>query len=146
MQRPRRYIVEAALLPEIFLKVSDAKEYLQTGAAQSVAEAAAMAGVSRSAFYKYRDAITPFRDMRRDQVVNMSILTRDQPGALSAVLAIFAASGANILTINQSIPANGVGVVTLSVNPGSDSFSLDALQAGLESLPVVIRTELISGF
>ena len=146
MQRPRRYIVEAALLPEIFLKVSDAKEYLRTGAARSVAQAAAMAGVSRSAFYKYRDAITPFRDMRRDQIVNMSILTRDQPGALSAVLAIFAGSGANILTINQSIPVDGVGVVTLSVNPGSESFSLDALQAGLEASPMVIRTELLSGF
>ena len=145
MQRPKRYIVEAALLPEIFLKVSDAKEYLQTGAAQSVAEATAMAGVSRSAFYKYRDAIVPLRHMRRDQIVNMSILTRDQPGALSAVLAIFADSGANILTINQSIPANGVGVVTLSVNPGSERFSLEELQAGLEASPVMLRAELLSG-
>ena len=100
MSKPKLYIVEASVLPEVFLKVCDAKEYLQTGAAETVAEAAAMAGISRSAFYKYKDAIRPFRDIRRDRAITMSILTRDRPGALSSVLSIFAAMRANILTIN----------------------------------------------
>ena len=139
------YLVEADLLPEVFLKVCEAKEHLQTGAARTVAEAAEMAGVSRSAFYKYRDAVRPFRDMRREQIVTMSILTRDQPGALSAVLSIFAGSGANILTINQSIPTSGVGMVTLSVNAGGAGLSLDELRARLEELPVVLRLEILAG-
>lgn len=141
MSKPNLYIVEASVLPEVFLKVCDAKEFLQTGAAETVAEAAAMAGISRSAFYKYKDAIRPFRDIRRDQAITMSILTRDRPGALSSVLSIFAAMGANILTINQSIPVSGVGVVTIAFVAGD----AEALASQLDALPDVIRTEVLAG-
>jgi chorismate mutase len=145
MSKPKLYIVEAAMLPEVFLKVCDAKEYLQTGAASTVAEAAAMAGISRSAFYKYKDAIRPFRDIRRDQPITMSILMRDRPGALSSVLSIFAALRANILTINQSIPANGVGVVTIAFITDDMETSPETLSAQIDALPDVIRTEVLAG-
>jgi chorismate mutase len=145
MSKPKLYIVEAAMLPEVFLKVCDAKEYLQTGAASTVAEAAAMAGISRSAFYKYKDAIRPFRDIRRDQPITMSILMRDRPGALSSVLSIFAALRANILTINQSIPANGVGVVTIAFITEDMETSPETLSAQIDALPDVIRTEVLAG-
>jgi len=144
MSKPKLYIVEADMLPEIFLKVSEAKEYLQTGAAETVAEAAAMAGISRSAFYKYKDAIRPFRDIRRDQAVTMSVLTRDRPGALSSVLSIFAAMRANILTINQSIPVSGVGVVTIAFVTEDADASPETIQAQLEALPDVVRTEILA--
>ncbi len=145
MSKPRLYIVEAAMLPEVFLKVCDAKEYLQTGAASTVGEAASMAGISRSAFYKYKDAIRPFRDIQRDQTITMSILTRDRPGALSSVLSIFAAMKANILTINQSIPTNGVGVVTIAFVTEEMEASPETLAAQLDALPDVIRTEILAG-
>ena len=145
MSKPKLYIVEAAMLPEVFLKVCEAKELLQTGAAATVAEAASMAGISRSAFYKYKDAIRPFRDIRRDQVITMSILTRDKPGALSSVLTIFAANGANILTINQSIPVSGVGVVTLAYVAGDTDATPETVSAQLNALPDVIRTEILAG-
>ncbi|MCD7853765.1 MAG: ACT domain-containing protein [Oscillospiraceae bacterium] len=145
MGNANRYIVDAAVLPEIFLRVSEAKEYLQTGAARTVADAAAMAGVSRSAFYKYRDAITPFRDMKRDSILTMTIITQDRPGALSSVLAIFAESGANILTINQTIPTNGVGMVMISFTTENTALSPDALCARIESLPDVSRLEILAG-
>ncbi|MCC8090446.1 MAG: ACT domain-containing protein [Oscillospiraceae bacterium] len=145
MGNANRYIVDAAVLPEIFLRVSEAKEYLQTGAARTVADAAAMAGVSRSAFYKYRDAITPFRDMKRDSILTMTIITQDRPGALSSVLAIFAESGANILTINQTIPTNGVGMVTISFTTENTALSPDALCARIESLPDISRLEILAG-
>ncbi len=145
MSKPRLYIVEAAMLPEVFLKVCEAKELLQTGAASTVAEAAAKAGISRSAFYKYKDAIRPFRDIQRDQPITMSILTRDRPGALSSVLSIFAAMRANILTINQSIPTNGVGVVTLAFTAEDSEASPETLAAQLDALPDVIRTEILAG-
>ena len=145
MSKPKLYIVEADMLPEVFLKVCDAKEYLQTGAAETVAEAAAMAGISRSAFYKYKDAIRPFRDIRREQAVTMSILTRDRPGALSSVLSIFAAMRANTLTINQSIPTNGVGVVTIAFVAGDADASAEALSTQLDALPDVIRAEILAG-
>ena len=145
MSKPTLYLVEASVLPEVFLKVSEAKEYLLTGEARTAAEAASMAGISRSAFYKYKDAIRPFRDLRRDQVVTMSILTRDRPGALSSVLAVFADCGANILTINQSIPANGVGMVTLSVLTDQLTLPLDELRNRIDALPAVVRTEILAG-
>jgi len=145
MSKPTLYLVEASVLPEVFLKVSAAKEYLLTGEARTAAEAAAKAGISRSAFYKYKDAIRPFRDLRRDQVITMSILTRDKPGALSAVLAVFAAMHTNILTINQSIPTNGVGIVTIAFVFEDAGASTEALSAQLDALPVVIRTEVLTG-
>ena len=145
MPKSKLYIVEASMLPEVFLKVCEAKEYLETGASKTVADAVAKAGISRSAFYKYKDAIMSFRDMKRDQVVTLSILTRDKPGALSSVLAIFARNNANILTINQSIPTNGVGIVTISIISGDMSISLDALRSQIEELPDVIRMELLAG-
>ena len=145
MSKPKLYIVEAAVLPEVFLKVCEAKELLHTGAAATVAEAANKAGISRSAFYKYKDAIRPFRDIKRDQVITMSILSRDKPGALSSVLTIFAANGANILTINQSIPTNGVGVVTISFVAEDTDPSMETLSAQIDALPDVIRSEILAG-
>jgi len=145
MSKSNLFIVEASMLPEVFIKVSEAKEYLETGAAKTVADAVVKAGISRSAFYKYKDAIMSFRDMKRDQVVTLNILTQDKPGALSSVLAIFAESGANILTINQSIPTNGVGIVTISIIAGEMSISLETLRVKIEALPDVIRMELLAG-
>ena len=133
------------MLPEVFIKVCEAKEYLETGSADTVAEAVAKAGISRSAFYKYKDAITPFRDIKRDQVLTLSILMHDRPGALSAVLAIFADNRVNILTINQSISANGAAMVTLSIMADAMSISLDELRTQVEALPAVMRLELLAG-
>lgn len=147
MSKPKSklYIVEADMLPEIFIKVCEAKEYLETGEAATVAEAVAKAGISRSAFYKYKDAITPFRDMKRDQVLTLSILMHDKPGALSSVLAIFATSHINILTINQSISANGAAMVTLSIISDGMTISIEELREKVESLSSVMRLELLAG-
>jgi len=103
-QTPRYFIVEASALPEIYLKVAEAKRLLETGEVQTVNGAAHRVGISRSAFYKYKDAIRPFRDMLHGRIVTIQILLRNEPGALSAVLNMFADWGGNVLTINQAIP------------------------------------------
>ena len=144
MAKTNLYIVDSSMLPEVFIKVCEAKEYIQTGQADTVAEAVAKAGISRSAFYKYKDAVQRFWDLKRDRVVTMSIITMDRPGALSSVLAIFASSGANILTINQSIPTNGVGIVTISITMENMTISLDALRLQVEALEDVIRIEVLA--
>ena len=142
---PNYYIVEASVLPEIFRKVVETRRLLDTGEAETVNQAVRLTGISRSAFYKYKDAVRPFRDIKRDSVITMSILTRDKPGALSSVLTIFAANGANILTINQSIPNGGVGIVTISFIAEDPAASLDSFNAQIEALPDVIRTEVLAG-
>ncbi len=88
--RQKYFIVEASALPEIYLKVADAKRLLETGEVRTVNAATRRAGISRSAFYKYKDAIRPFQDMIHGRIVTIQILLRNEPGALSSVLNTFA--------------------------------------------------------
>ena len=135
------YLVAASALPEIFLKVAEAKRMLQTGEARTAGEASEKVGISRSAFYKYRDAVVPFIDMKTDRIVTVNVMLKDKPGALSEVLDIFAAFGANILTINQTIPTNGCAVVTISAETSEMEKTPDALFTALRSIPGVLRFE-----
>ena len=111
---PKYYIVEAEALPEVFLKVAEAKRMQETGEAATVNEAARAVEISRSAFYKYRDSIAPFQNLMAGRIITFQLVLINKAGLLSAILSIFAASGANILTINQSIPTSGAAMVTIS--------------------------------
>ncbi len=142
---PKFFLVNAEMLPEIFIKVAKAKELLETGEAQTVAEAAALVDISRSAFYKYKDAITPFQDLQRGRIITFHIALRDKMGVLSSVLAVFAGSGANILTINQSIPLNGIALVTISAETAGMVISSEALLNNLSSTGGVKKVEVIAG-
>jgi len=142
---PQYYIVEAAALPEIFLKVSDAKRLLDTGEAATVNEAARRAGISRSAFYKYKDALRPFNDMLNGRIVTFQILLKHEPGVLSTVLDVFARCGANILTINQGIPAGGVAAVTLGAETSAMEMTVEELLERTASETGVIRCEVLAG-
>ena len=121
------YIVAADALPEVFIKVAEAKRMMQTGEADTVGAATKMAGISRSAFYKYKDAVQPFQNMHAGHIITFYALLKDNPGVLSNYLSIFANSGANILTINQTIPTNGCAGVTISAETGDMSEELDDL-------------------
>ena len=139
------YLVDAEMLPEIFLKVMEVKELMETGECRTVADAVARVGISRSAFYKYRDAISNFRDMKQGRIITFHVMLRDRSGILSALLAIFAESGANILTINQSIPANGAALVVISADvEGSASDTEDLLQR-IREISGVIKAEILAG-
>ena len=142
---PKYFLVEAEMLPEIFLKVMEAKELLQTGEAVTVGEAVNKVGISRSAFYKYKDAISPFQDLRRGHILTFQVLLRDEPGRLSTVLSVFAQCGANILTINQSIPVNGCATITISAETAGMSESMETLMDRLLSSGGVIRAEVLAG-
>lgn len=145
LDRPKYYLVEADALPEVFVKVTEAKALIETGEAKTVAEAVDKVDLSRSAYYKYKDAIKPFRDLRRDTIMTFHITLRDKPGSLAAVLSIFPESGANILTINQSIPANGVALVTISVVTEQMKITSDDLLANLRGVSGVIGVDIMAG-
>ena len=142
---PKYCLVEAAMLPEIFLKVLDAKELLQTGEALTVGEAVSRVGISRSAFYKYKDAVRPFNDMMNGHIVTFQVMLRDEPGVLSAILNIFARSGANILTINQSIPTDGVAAVTIGAETSGLLTPPEELARSLERQSGVLKMEILAG-
>ena len=143
--KPKYYLVEAGVLPEVFIKVTEARELLETGEVRTVAEAVERVGISRSAFYKYKDSIMPFRDMRHGSIVTFNALLRDKKGVLSSLLTIFADSGANILTINQSIPNNGTAQVTISAITENMSISMDELLNAARTLYGVIRFDALAG-
>ena len=125
--------------------MTEAKSLLETGEARTVAEAVDRVDLSRSAFYKYKDAIAPFRDLRRDSIMTFHVMLHDKPGMLTSVLSIFTESRANILTINQSIPANGAALVTVSVTAENLIVSSDELLANLRSVPGVINVDIMAG-
>ncbi len=143
--QPKYYIVEASALPEVFLKVAEAKRLLSTGAASTVNEAAKMTGISRSAFYKYRDAVLPFQNMMTGRIITYQLLLHDVPGLLSEILGIFAEAGANIITINSIVPTNGTAVVTISAETIDLKVQLEELMARLSGSPGVIKAEVLAG-
>ncbi len=139
------YLVAAEALPEIFIRVAEAKRMMQTGEAETVGEAARLAGISRSAFYKYKDAVQPFNDMKSEHIITFYTLLKDVSGTLSRVLNVFASSGANILTINQSIPTNGCAAVTISAETSGMEKSLEQLMGDVSGLENVIKFEILAG-
>ena len=139
------YLVAAEALPEIFIRVAEAKRMMQTGEAETVGAATKLAGISRSAFYKYKDAVQPFNDMKSEHIITFYTLLKDVSGTLSRVLNVFAASGANILTINQSIPTNGCAAVTISAETSGMEKSLEQLIGAISSLENVIKFEILAG-
>ena len=139
------YIVAANALPEVFIKVAEAKRMMQTGEADTVGAATKMVGISRSAFYKYKDSVQPFNDMKAEHIITFYGMLKDNTGVLSHVLGIFASSGANILTINQSIPTNGCAAVTISAETSGMEQTLESLIAAASAVEGVIRFEIMAG-
>ncbi len=144
-ERKAYYIVEASALPEVFLKVAEAKRYLETGEEHAVNAVVRRVGISRSAFYKYKDCIRPFRDMLHSRIVTVQIILRDVPGALSGVLTCLAEQGSNVLTINQGIPGAGAAAVTVSLEASEENADLDRILGALRGDPLVIRCEVLAG-
>lgn len=139
------YIVAADALPEIFVKVAEAKRMMQTGEAATVGAATRMAGISRSAFYKYKDSVQPFNDMKAEHIITFYGMLKDAPGVLSRVLSAFAGAGANILTINQSIPTNGCAAITVSAETSEMEMTLEAFLDQVSSGEGVVRFEILAG-
>ena len=144
-QKPKYYIVEASALPEVFLKVAEAKRLLSTGEASTVNEATKMTDISRSAFYKYRDSVLPFENMMAGRIVTFQLLLHDEAGLLSEILTVFADSKANIQTINSIVPTNGTAVVTISAETMDLCVSLEQMLTQLREKRGVIKAEVLAG-
>ena len=143
--KPKYYIVEASALPEVFLKVAEAKRLLSTGEAATVNEATKMTDISRSAFYKYRDAVLPFQNMMTGRIITFQLLLHDEPGLLSHILAVFADTKANIITINSIVPTNGTAVVTISAETMDLNVTLEEFMRRLSSAHDVVKAEVLAG-
>lgn len=138
------YIIRAAALPDVIAKTIEAKEYLERGAAKTAGEAAERAGISRSAFYKYRDTVFPFYETSRGKTVTLALNLENVRGVLSSALNCVADHGANILTINQTIPLNNIANVTLTIETANAEDGLFKLTETLAALPGVTSLKIIA--
>ena len=143
--KPKYYIVEASALPEVFLKVAEAKRLLSTGEASTVNEATKMTDLSRSAFYKYRDAVLPFQNMMTGRIITFQMLLHDEVGLLSKILEIFTEAKANIITINSIVPTNGTAVVTISAETMDLTMTLEAMLHKINECRGVVKAEVLAG-
>lgn len=145
MAESKYFVVKQKAVPEVLLKVVEAKRLLESERVATVQEATDRVGISRSSFYKYKDDIFPFHDNAKGKTITFMIQMDDEPGLLSDVLHIVAEYQANILTIHQSIPINGIASLTLSVeilpNTGDISNMVETIekQEGIQYLKILAR-------
>ena len=142
---PKYYIVEASALPEVFLKVAETKRILSTGEATTVNEATKITGISRSAFYKYRDSVLPFQSLMTGRLITFQFRLLDEPGVLSSILTDFAKSEANLMTVNSTIPTNGAALVTITAETMEMAMSLEELIQRLSDTKGVVKAEVVAG-
>lgn len=138
------FIVDKSVLPEIFIKVMEVKNLLESGKEKTVQEAVAKVGISRSAFYKYREAVHPLYENSRGKTVTVAMNLDDTAGLLSSVLNSIAKAGANILTINQTIPINGIANVTITIETNDMEGDLGSLIKDVENLQGVQTFKIIA--
>ena len=142
--QPKYYLVDSRALPEIFTKVMKCKNCLQSGAVKTVNEAAMRYGISRSTYYKYKDMILPFYSISSERIITLSVILRDEPGNLSELLNVLAKGEANVLTINQNIPSNGIANITVSVQTADMKTDIERILTRARKLRGVLKIEVVS--
>ncbi|MFV0350891.1 MAG: amino acid-binding protein [Oscillospiraceae bacterium] len=140
MSKKQFLLVEASILPDVYLRVLRAKEMLAAGQARNVSQAAKMADVSRSAFYKYKDSV--FRSDTARETVTITAKLLDETGALQSLLSSLSAAGADVVTINQSIPENGTASVAVTLRTGALTLPEDELVANLAEQRTVVSVSV----
>lgn len=134
MAKLKYLLVNADILPEVYKKVVEVKELLASGDALNASQAVKMAGISRSAYYKYKDGVFEYNPDNADEMVTLSLKLQDTKGVLSAVTNELYLLGANVLSINQEVPHNGIANVLLSVRITEMTVDADALVEKLKTL------------
>ena len=143
-EKTNYYVLKEKAVPEVLLKVVEAKRLLDSGKAPSVQEATDEVGISRSSFYKYKDDIFPFHDNERGKPITMVIQLNDEPGLLSNVLQAIAAFKINILTIHQSIPINGIASLTLSMDVFGTNNNVEDVVEAIERVEGIHYVKIIA--
>ena len=131
-EKSKYFVVKQKAVPEVLLKVVEAKKLLESERVITVQEATDRVGISRSSFYKYKDDIFPFYDNAKGKTITLVMQMDDEPGLLSDLLHIVAVYHANILTIHQSIPINGIASLTLSVEILATTGDISAMMQDIE--------------
>lgn len=138
------YVLKEKAVPEVLLKVVEAKRLFDSGKVASVQDATDAVGISRSSFYKYKDDIFPFHDNQKGKTITLVIQLDDEPGLLSNILRAIDKFKCNILTIHQSVPINGIATLTLSVDVFHAGEQVDELITAIEQVEGVHYAKIIA--
>ena len=138
------YLVDKKVLPEVFIKVMEVKQRLNTGESSSVNEAVRKTGLSRSAYYKYKDSVLPFFEATNGKKVTLLITVENFQGILSSILNVIAESRSSILTINQNIPINGLADISISIETASMFGSMDDIMSDITKIAGVRSCKILS--
>ena len=138
-------VVDSEVLPEVISKVLEVKKLLANKEEKSSASACKRVGVSRSAYYKYRNSVYSYEEKLMQKIITLSVLLKDEPGVLSSVLVSLHSLHANILTVNQSIPVDGVATVTISLRLNNGFEEAQEMKSIISELKGVVEIQLLSG-
>ncbi|MHB8064039.1 MAG: ACT domain-containing protein [Ruminiclostridium sp.] len=138
------FLVNSFILPDVFTKVIEVKKILSFGKIKTVNDAVKEVGISRSAYYKYKDYVFPFYETSRGKVLTLFFVVEDFSGILSSIINKIASANANILTINQNIPINGLADVTVSIETFEMKNDMQALMAEIGMIEGVRRCEILA--
>lgn len=137
-------LIDTKVAPEVFLKVLEAKRALMRDNRLSVNEAVKQAGISRSAYYKYKDCVFPFYEMSSDRVMTILFIVDDQTGILSEIISCISRAKANILTIVQNLPINGLANITITIETKNSVIDIQDMLTAVQQIPGVHRMEVLS--
>ena len=138
------FVLRAKAVPEVMLKVVEAKRLLESGKVDSVQDATERVAISRSSFYKYKADIFPYHENEKGKTVNMVIQLDDEPGILSTVLKTIAEFKANVLTIHQSIPVDGIASLSLSIDVFPETGEVEDMKNSIESLQGIHYAKILA--
>ena len=138
------FVLREKAVPEVLLKVVEAKRLLDPGKVESVQDATEAVGISRSSFYKYKDDIFPYHENQKGKTITMVIQLDDEPGLLSIVLKTIADFHANILTIHQSIPVNGIASLSLSIDVFPTTGNVEDMKNSIESVQGIHYAKILA--
>lgn len=142
MDKVKYYLVNSNILPSVYSKVVEAKNYLASGEAASASQAAKMAGISRSAYYKYKDAIFEYNGDNNDETVTINAKLKDNAGVLSALMNELYKAGANVLSVSQSVPVNSIADVSVTVRSTEMTATAQELLNNIKSINGVKSAQL----
>ena len=138
------FVLREKAVPEVLLKVVEAKRLLDSGKVESVQDATEAVGISRSSLYKYKDDIFPYHENQKGKTITMVIQLDDEPGLLSIVLKTIADFHANILTIHQSIPVNGIASLSLSIDVFPTTGNVEDMKNSIESVQGIHYAKILA--
>ncbi len=137
-------LIDSKVVPEVFLKVLEVKRALVRNNNLSVNEAVKLAGISRSAYYKYKDCVFPFYEMSSGRVMTILFIVDDHTGILSEIISGISNAKANILTIVQNLPINGLANITITIETKDSIMDIQEMLTGVQQIPGVHRMEVLS--